>query len=54
MRGGAADTVVTFWELMRSNEVKGGKISRIVEFWPELYPAPENRRCLTEPRTQAP
>lgn len=26
-----------------------GKISRIVEFWPEPYPAPANRRHLVEP-----
>ncbi|WP_257829886.1 nuclear transport factor 2 family protein [Burkholderia glumae] len=26
-----------------------GKISRIVEFWPDDYPAPANRRHLVEP-----
>jgi ketosteroid isomerase-like protein len=29
--------------------VRDGKISRIVEFWPEPYPAPANRRHLVEP-----
>jgi len=29
--------------------VNGGKITRLVEFWPEPYVAPENRRHLTEP-----
>jgi ketosteroid isomerase-like protein len=26
-----------------------GRITRLVEFWPEPYPAPENRRHLVEP-----
>jgi ketosteroid isomerase-like protein len=26
-----------------------GKITRIVEFWPEPFPAPENRKHLMEP-----
>jgi ketosteroid isomerase-like protein len=30
-------------------QVSGGKISQIVEFWPESYPAPANRAHLTEP-----
>ncbi|RKP43499.1 nuclear transport factor 2 family protein [Trinickia fusca] len=29
--------------------VSDGKISRIVEFWPDDYPAPANRRHLVEP-----
>ena len=29
--------------------VTNGKISRIVEFWPEPYPAPVNRQHLVEP-----
>jgi ketosteroid isomerase-like protein len=29
--------------------VNGGKIFRLVEFWPEEYTAPENRRHLVEP-----
>lgn len=28
--------------------VTSGKIDRLVEFWPEPYPAPANRRHLTE------
>ena len=29
-------------------EVRGGKIARMVEFWPEPFVAPENRRHLVE------
>jgi len=29
--------------------VSGGKITRQVEFWPEPFPAPANRKHLTEP-----
>ncbi len=29
--------------------VKDGKISKQLEFWPENYPAPENRKHLVEP-----
>jgi hypothetical protein len=29
--------------------VVGGKITRLVEYWPEPYAPPENRRHLTEP-----
>jgi ketosteroid isomerase-like protein len=29
--------------------VQGGKISRLVEFWPEPYAAPQNRAHLVEP-----
>ena len=29
--------------------VTSGKISRIVEYWPEPYPAPANRQHLVEP-----
>ncbi|MET3136120.1 hypothetical protein AAKU61_000458 [Undibacterium sp. GrIS 1.2] len=29
--------------------VTNGKISRIVEYWPEAYPAPANRQHLVEP-----
>jgi limonene-1,2-epoxide hydrolase len=29
--------------------VVGGKIIRLVEYWPEPFAAPENRRHLTEP-----
>jgi ketosteroid isomerase-like protein len=29
--------------------VKEGKITKQVEFWPENYPAPENRKHLVEP-----
>lgn len=29
--------------------VVGGKITRLVEFWPEPYPAPANRAHLVEP-----
>ena len=29
-------------------EVANGKVMRIVEFWPEPYPAPENRAHLVE------
>lgn len=29
--------------------VVGGKISRLVEYWPEPYAAPDSRRHLTEP-----
>jgi limonene-1,2-epoxide hydrolase len=29
--------------------VVGGKITRLVEYWPESFAAPENRRHLTEP-----
>jgi ketosteroid isomerase-like protein len=29
--------------------VAEGKITRLVEFWPEPYPAPANRAHLTEP-----
>lgn len=29
--------------------VEGGRIARIVEYWPEPYPAPADRRHLTEP-----
>ena len=28
--------------------VAGGRIAKIVEFWPEPYPAPDNRRHLVE------
>jgi ketosteroid isomerase-like protein len=31
--------------------VSCGKILRIVEFWPEPYPAPEHRRQFVEPLT---
>lgn len=34
--------------------VASGKISRLVEFWPEPFAAPENRRHLTEPILQGP
>lgn len=30
-------------------EIRGGKIARMVEFWPEDYPAPANRRAWVEP-----
>jgi len=30
-------------------QVEDSKISRLVEFWPESYPAPSNRAHLTEP-----
>ena len=29
--------------------VAGGKITRLVEYWPEPYAPPQNRRHLTEP-----
>ena len=29
--------------------VSGGKITRLVEYWPEPYAPPQNRRHLTEP-----
>ena len=29
--------------------VGGGKIARLVEYWPEPYPAPQNRAHLVEP-----
>jgi limonene-1,2-epoxide hydrolase len=29
--------------------VVGGKITRLVEYWPESFAAPENRRHLTDP-----
>jgi ketosteroid isomerase-like protein len=29
--------------------VVNGKVTRLTEFWPEPYAAPENRRHLTEP-----
>jgi ketosteroid isomerase-like protein len=29
--------------------VAGGKITHLVEYWPELYPAPQNRAHLVEP-----
>lgn len=29
--------------------IKDGKICKQVEFWPENYPAPENRKHLVEP-----
>lgn len=29
--------------------IAGGRIARIVEFWPEPFPAPASRRHLTEP-----
>jgi hypothetical protein len=29
--------------------VKGGKITHLLEYWPEPYAAPDNRRHLTEP-----
>lgn len=29
--------------------VQGGKITQLVEYWPEPYAAPDNRRDLTEP-----
>ena len=29
--------------------VANGKITHLVEYWPEPFPAPENRRHLTEP-----
>lgn len=29
--------------------VVGGKITRLVEYWPESFAAPEDRRHLTEP-----
>ncbi|UTH75919.1 nuclear transport factor 2 family protein [Chromobacterium sp. IIBBL 290-4] len=29
--------------------VAGGRIVRLLEYWPQAYPAPENRRHLTEP-----
>lgn len=30
------------------NTVKDGKIIKRVEFWPENYPAPDNRKHLVE------
>ena len=30
-------------------EVRGGKITRIIEFWPEPYAAPGHRAHLVEP-----
>lgn len=30
-------------------DVEDGRIARIVEFWPESYPAPANRAHLVEP-----
>ncbi len=41
--GVRSDRVISFFA------VDGGKIIKIVEFWPEAYPAPENRRHLVEP-----
>jgi ketosteroid isomerase-like protein len=29
--------------------VEGGKIARLVEYWPEPYPAPQNRAHIVEP-----
>jgi len=29
--------------------IAGGKITHIVEFWPDPYPAPSNRKHLAEP-----
>jgi hypothetical protein len=29
--------------------VQGGQITRLLEYWPEPYAAPDNRRHLTEP-----
>lgn len=29
--------------------VESGKITRLIEFWPEPYPAPERRKHLVEP-----
>lgn len=29
--------------------VESGKITRLIEFWPEPYPAPEHRKHLVEP-----
>ena len=29
--------------------VEGGKITHLLEYWPEPYAAPDNRRHLTEP-----
>ena len=29
--------------------VQGGKITHLLEYWPEPYAAPDNRRHLTEP-----
>lgn len=31
--------------------VSGGKVVRVVEFWPDTYEAPHNRKHLTEPIT---
>ena len=35
-------TVISFCTM------RDGKISRMVEFWPEPFPAPDNRRHLVE------
>jgi hypothetical protein len=41
--GVRADRAISFFT------VEHGKIARIVEFWPDPQPAPENRRHLVEP-----
>ncbi len=41
--GGQTGRAISFFSLA------GGRISRLVEYWPEPYPAPENRRHLAEP-----
>ena len=38
-----------FAELVSFFSVVGGRITRLVEYWPEPFAAPENRRHLTEP-----
>ena len=40
--GARSDRVISFFA------VEGGKIVRLVEFWPEPFPAPANRRHLVE------
>lgn len=40
--GSRSDRAISFFT------VHDGKIVKIVEFWPEAYPAPENRRHLVE------
>lgn len=41
--GSRSDRAISFFS------VAYGKILRIVEFWPEPYPAPEHRRPFVEP-----
>ena len=40
--GTRSDRAISFFT------VEGGEIVKIVEFWPDAYPAPENRRHLVE------